>query len=371
LSTQNKIKIRDLTPDDHKTVKQLAGKSFPATQANFVKPGDAGGIVAEVNGNIAAVSLLRIISLSGDRKAGFVAWLMTDPDNRGLGLASRLVKESVRKLESLECDDILTDVEGYNTGSANIFHKAGFNRLGLISQLQRWSLIDLFWIWIRTGFIVDPGHFLWVYGAQPRTLSQNKQRSIALILNWLFAVLALTLGGGLFLSGSLGLPGLPELFIIAFGIALIFAIREGAMRLVLCRENETFEFRVWEGGTGISLIIALLFGRLLPLPGNLYPAGDGWKTKNYRIKYGRAAIFNTLVLSVVILASSWAGSMTENIALQSLFNTLLFVGKPLLLFDTVIAIAPFDAYNATRLKNYSPTAWLLLSVLAIVIFLYG
>ncbi len=371
MTAQSKISIRDLSPDDDKTVKQLAVKCFPSTQANFVRPGDAGGIVAEVDGSIAAVSLLRIITLSGERKAGFIAWLMTDPDYRSLGLASRLVKESIRKLEKLECDDILTDVEGYNTGSANIFHASGFERIGLNSQLKRWTFIDLLRIWIRTGFVVDPGHFLWVYGARPRTLSQNKQRLITLLLNWLLAVLALTLGGGIFLSGTFGFPGMLQMFTLAFGIASVFAIREGIMRLVFRRQIETFEFRTWKGGIGISLIIALLFGRLLPLPGNLYPAGDGWKTKNYRKMYGRAAIINTLTLSVLILASSWAGSITENSALQSLFNMLLFVAKPLLLFDTVIAIAPFDAFNATRLKNYNVTVWLILSVLAVVIFLFG
>jgi len=136
LTAQSKINIRDLYPEDDDAVVQLADTSFPATQSGFVKPGIAGGIVAEVDGEIAAVSLLRIIPLSGDKKAGFISWLMTDPDYRGMGLASRLVEESSSRLKELKCEFILTDVEGFNTGSANIFHASGFERMGLLSQLK-------------------------------------------------------------------------------------------------------------------------------------------------------------------------------------------------------------------------------------------
>lgn len=371
MKSHTDIITRDLKPDDHNQVKLLAKKAFPSTQAPFVVPGEAGGLLAEVNGSVAAVSLLRVISLSGGRKAGFIAWLMTDPDYRGMGLASLLVKEHVEMLKSQGFDYIFTDVEGYNTGSANIFHSQGFERLSTISQLKKWSFLDLSRIWIRTGLIVDPGHFLWVFNEKARSISQNNQRLLAVMLNWMIAILAISLGGGLFLSGAPKFPAIEELVATVAGIALLFGIREGVMRLTLIKDIRSFEFRSWEGGLGISLIIAVLFGSLFPLPGNLYPKGDGWKIRNYRKVLGRAAVANTLTLSCIVLAASWTGLKTEIAFLQTLSFTLLFVGKPLLLFDTVVAIAPFDGFNATRLKEYNLAVWLLLTLLATGLFLFA
>lgn len=134
MNTQAHIVIRGLKPKDYEAISALAKLSFPATQSQFVTPGKDGGIVIEMNENVVAASLLRIIFLPSGRKAGFVAWLMTHPEYRGRGLAGKLVEASTEHLTSMQCEDIVTDIEGYNSGSANAFYRAGFRRISMGKQ---------------------------------------------------------------------------------------------------------------------------------------------------------------------------------------------------------------------------------------------
>lgn len=46
------------------------------------------------------------------------------------------------------------------------------------------------------------------------------------------------------------------------------------------------------------------------------------------------------------------------------------VGKPLLIFDTLVAIAPFEGFNSRHLRDGNRLAWLGLSALAIVVFVW-
>lgn len=138
--------IRDLQPADGEAIAGLAKTSFPVNQSGFVTPGKSGGKVIVINGNVVAASLLRVISLPSGRKVGFIAWLMTHPERRGQGLAGKLVAASTGCLASRGCEDIVTDVEGYNTSSANAFHREGYRRLSLGQQFFRWNPVDSIWL---------------------------------------------------------------------------------------------------------------------------------------------------------------------------------------------------------------------------------
>ncbi|WP_372425542.1 GNAT family N-acetyltransferase [Salinarimonas chemoclinalis] len=370
------IVLRALHPDDRADVAALAARAFPAMQASFAVPSREGGVVALVEGRIAAVSLERIIVLPGGTKAGMIAWLMTDPERRGLGLASRLVRESLRRLREAGCTAVVTDVEGFNTASANVFHGAGFRRWTPRTQPKRWSPFDVAWLWLRTGVVLDPGHFLWIAHADGEVhdrapAAPMRARAVAILLNAAFALLALSLGGGMLLPGDAGVPSPTTALAFLVGVAVLLLVRESAMRVAFGRGGGALEFRAWEGGWGITAAIALLLGRAMPMPGNVYPAGDGWRTRDHVGRLGRGAVASALALAALVLAASAARGTGISPGVDAVAAAIVFVGKPLLVFDTAIAVAPFDGFNARRLRNFHTPTWLALASLGIAVFVWG
>lgn len=363
--------VRDLRQEDHKDIADLADISFPFSQSRFVVPRKAGGKVATVNGKLAAASLLRIIRMPSGRKIGFIAWLMTHPDFRGRGLAMKLVEASTSHLREHECHAVVTDVEGYNTGSANIFYGAGYRRVSVWQQFHRWNPLDSLWLWIRSGFAIDPGHFLWVAGAATQKACSWRGRLSALLFNALLALFALSLGGGVFLSGE---PSVPSAFPAAaffIGIISLLAAREVGMRVVACFYKQPLEYRAWAGGWGMSLLIAIGFGRTFPLPGNLYPPGDGWSARHFKVVLGQGAIVSAFLVACLIILGSLVKDATGNEFLAKIAFSLVFVGKPMLLFDTLITVAPFEGFNGRHLRDYNRFLWCILSVHAVVLFLWA
>lgn len=361
--------IRELTAADHDAIAVLAKRCFPPNQARYVVPSNMGGKVITVNDTVVAAVLLRRIDLPSGERIGFVSWLMSDPDYRGHGFARKLVESSIATFESHGCNDIVTDVEGYNTASANTFYRAGFRRITLWQQYRRWKARDLLWLSIKCGYVVDPGHFLWVKDAIPQKHSSWRNRGAAFVYNTLLALIALALGGGLFLSGRPRVPSIQTAAAFLIGVISLLAVRELGIRISAWRQKTPLEYRSWSGGWGISLAIALGFGQTFPLPGNLYPPGDGWRVRDYQTLFGRGAFMSTLLLAGLIgLGGIWGGSDHEFV--DALARSLQFVGKPLLVFDTLIAIGPFEGFNGRHLRDYNRYVWLALSALAVGIFFF-
>lgn len=78
---------------------------------------------------------------------------------------------------------------------------------------------------------------------------------------------------------------------------------------------------------------------------------------------------STLLLAGLIgLGGIWGGSDHEFV--DALARSLQFVGKPLLVFDTLIAIGPFEGFNGRHLRDYNRYVWLALSALAVGIFFF-
>ena len=363
--------LRDLKDEDHGAITALARISFPLTQSRFVVPSEAGGKVVTINGNFAAASLLRIIDLPSGRRTGLIAWLMTHPDYRRRGLAGKLVKASTAQLQAQGCDDIVTDVEGYNSGSANVFFGEDYQRLSLWQQLNRWNPVDIIWLWIRTGFAVDPGHFLWVFRGQSERVRPWIRRLWAVFLNTFLGVLAFSLGGGIFLSGSPSVPTVLSAVAFLVGISTLLAAREIGMRLFSWFYEQPLEYREWSGGWAMSLLIAIGFGRTLPLPGNFYPPGDGWSTRHFQTLLGQGAMASTLLVACLVILGSFISETGANEWLTPFAMALVFVGKPLLVFDTLVAVAPFEGFNGRHLRDYNRLLWLALSAIAVIIFIWA
>ncbi len=369
-STLGTAEVRDLRQDDHKAVFELARITFPINQSRFVDVGNAGGKVVTADGKLVAASLLRTFSLPSGRKVGFVAWLMTHPEYRGRSFAKLLINASNAHLQAQDCDDIATDVEGYNTGSANAFFRSGYQRLSMWQLVRRWSLLDVIWFWIKSRWAIDPGHFLWVAEAVGKDASPWRDRSLSLLFNTLLALLATLMGGGLFLSGGSVTLSIHSGAAFIAGIGSLLAAREMGLRLVSVYYRQPLEYRAWSGGWGLSLLIALGFGKVLPLPGNLYPSKDGWSTRDLQTMFGQGAIVSTLLVICLILLGSYSIKAQSSDFFAQFGYVLLAVGKPLLLFDTLVAVAPFEGFNGRHLRDYNRWVWIILSAFSVILLFW-
>lgn len=368
------ISIQALKPQDSTAVRMMARRCFPLLHAHAVDPSE-GGLLATVQGQPAAAAILREVHLPDGRRVGVVAWLLTDAEYRGRGLAGRLVAAAVDELSARGCDPVVTHIEGHNTASTNAFLREGFTRAGPGRQWREFGLLGSAALWWRTRFVFDPGHFVWMRPAgiavdQPVTQRPGAQRLASWFLNLLFATIAFMLGGGLLLGLAPRTPGLAELGALALAVGVLLGLREAAQHVAdRVMGSPTMCFRMWESGFVFSAPVALLFGALLPMPGGIYPCADGWRYPDYQGTFGMAALFSATAVAFAVLLAIGLREMADGPTTGILVTAFLMVGKPLLLFDTVVACAPFHCFHASRIFELDWRVWIVAAAIGLTLFL--
>ncbi len=362
--------IRKFSADDWPALQAMARRSFPAPQHRFISPTEE-GLVAVVNNTPAAAAFLRTFTLRDGRQVGNIAWLFTDPAFQGQGLAKSLVAASVARLKALGCQLILTDIEGHNTASSNSFAGNGFRRLGFADQWQIFGPSNLPRLWMKTRYAFDPGHFIWMKGASPTPARPGFQRLTAWGLNWLFALAAVLFGAGL-LSYNMALnrPGGKDAMALLLGVVLVFGVRETAMRITAKAKGWPLEFRLWDSAFLFTVPIAMLFGKLFPVPGGLYPRQDKWRYPAALPALGLAAAVGTASVMALVAVGLAVSGMHVGGFVQALATALLLIGKPLLLFDSILACPPFSCFNARRIFDLHRGLWAGFALLGAILFLW-
>jgi len=359
---------RPVAPEDAAGIARLAARAFPRSQAVFVRAGREGFVVDGEDGLAAAV-LLRTITLPGGRRIGFVAWAMTDPAHQGRGLASALARLGVERLEALGCDTVVTEIEGHNAASEGTFRKLGFRRIGPGAQVAAFGLLGAARVRLGIGTSTDPGHFIWLRGAEPAPTVEGRERVLAWAINGVFALLALAMGGGLLLGGAPALPSGGEAGFALMGVVVLLGAREAAMRRAARARGLAVTYRAWDSGLGITAPVAVLFGSLFPLPGSVYPAAEGRPARDAGPALATAALAGTLAVALLVGLALWAGTAFAGTVLATAASGVLSVGKPLLLFDTLMPFPPFHAFNARRIFEHHRGLWAGLAVIGALLFL--
>ncbi|ERP30675.1 GNAT family N-acetyltransferase [Chitinivibrio alkaliphilus] len=310
--------------------------------------------MAEAGEQVAGVCLIRVVSLPGKKRVGYVSWLMSDPAFRGQGVAQRLVDTATNYLESLGCHEICTMVEGYNTASSNRFFRVGYRRLSGSDLLRAWGVIHTLVLWWKTHFFFAPGHFFWVKGCVPK--EAGRYGAVHTIFFHGLLCTAIALFRGEMFGMSPPEHGFAWFFPATVAATLLFSLRHGVLRYVGGLKRSECVYRPWSGGVGITIITALL-GYVFPLPGGLYPRLQEWSTAHYTARFGRAAMVYTMLLTALLWLSSFSMVSFPTVFLQQTAGFFLFMGIPLLLFDTVFACAPFAGFTARRLYDWHRGIW--------------
>ena len=362
-----RVAIRPVVHTDYSAIKAIARRSFSVSQSPYVCP-QAGDLVATVDERVVGAVLLDVLTLPRGRQTGRIAWVLTSPEYRGRGIARRLVAKGVERLQAQGFTQIVTEIEGYNSPSANIFHEFGFQRMGLLGQLRWFGAIGSTLLGVRSFRLFMPGYFLWVLGASESPAPEALQRAGAWGLNSLIAVLAFTLGGGLLLAGEARLPGTSTVLALVAAVVLLLGLREAASRTVARACGVQLTFRGWGSGAGASVLIAVLFGSPLMLPGGCYPAGDAWRYHQHARTLAHSAAAGTAMVALLLLgAIALRASNPDGFAAEVVAG-IVNLGIGMLVFDSVVTIGPFQGYNARRMLDYSKPLWRSVACVSIAVW---
>ena len=360
--TQASIIIRPMQTDEKQAVHSIMRQSFPLIQQWFFSC-TPNVLVAERDGQLLGVTVLKLFSLPKNRKGGLIYWVFTAPEARGLGLGQRLVEAGFDFLGKQGCDEILACVEGFNTSSNKLFATRGFSILSPGQQFRRYG-IGTFSVWAKIFHVMDIGHFVWARPAAERPDRPVLQWWGNVLANALVALLALWRSNGFHTINPIAFLALPLMVILFFGL------RDLAMRLVANRHGLAVRYRAWESGYPLSLGIALGFGKLFPMPGSVYPTSNKWRYRDLLPKLGAVA----LVGALPALALTWGAWALSNFGtlppeIETWLDFASFVGKPLALFDIALPFFPFASFNGGRVWDWNRVIWGILALAAVAVFL--
>jgi ribosomal protein S18 acetylase RimI-like enzyme len=135
--------IRQATPNDHATLKEIINLSFPRFFRFFTSHSLASEegkvLVCEIQG--AVVGFVKLIEFDiGSSKYGCILWLAVHPGYRRKGIASDLVKVGTENLKQEGAKAVFASVQRRNKASVATFGKNDFKRMRFLGL---WRLFGL------------------------------------------------------------------------------------------------------------------------------------------------------------------------------------------------------------------------------------
>ncbi|MEM1254027.1 MAG: GNAT family N-acetyltransferase [Cyanobacteria bacterium P01_H01_bin.21] len=356
------VVIRPMRDDERRTVRAMMNRVFSLLdQWSFSFTPNV--LVAEQDCQLVGAIVLKLFTLSHSHKVGAITWVFTIPEVRGQGLGQRLVEAGIDRCKQQGCDEVLTTVEGFNTSSSKLFSTRGFKRLSLGAQLRRYGL-NTGWVWLNLAHYFDIGHFVWAYPDGSASDNPVWQWWGTIVVNSLIGLLMLWRLGDFNVIGPAIYLGLLLAFVVLFGARYL------GMWLMARQQALTVRFRAWDSGYLLSAAIALIFaGAMYPIPGGVYPVTDQWRYRELLPKLGWIALAGNLPV-LLIVWGAWILSQSGLFAtdIQAWLDTLLLVGKPLVLFDSVMLVFPFVSFNGRRLWDWNKVVWATLAAGSVTVF---
>jgi N-acetylglutamate synthase-like GNAT family acetyltransferase len=340
------ILIRPMKPAERNEVRRLARQTFRNFFDRIFFDLTPDTLVAEQQGRLVGAAVMKRYVLGG-RQLGECAWLFTVPAVRGLGVGQQLVEASLASLAERDVELIYAMIEGNNSSSFKQLTNRGFQRLSPTTQLRLFGF-RLPWFWLRSNMACAYGHFL--YGRAPDLPPGFRGE------HWLYmsGFHALQLALAFLWFGGYRLYPLALLLVLLLVAARALAMLGTARLLGL-----PAEFRAWEAGSPLSLLIAFIGGFWM-LPGSVYPQGDQWR---YRDEIQRLGIIS-FAGAVVVLLGLW--SLVPLSSLDPRFWVALPPFSALAIID--IALPFLRGYNGARIWQWSRLALLFLLALLLAFF---
>ena len=265
---------------------------------------------------------------------GLLSWIFVDPKAQGHRLGARLLEAGVKAMDHEGLTTQLSLVRADNTASWNMFAKNGYTRPSALKSLFGYSAKGFP---KRFGYSLANGYSTWVKDETRNSDGVHPKRWAALK----------SLAFSLFIGAAMSLFSVRGFEFFVTGMAVVGGIT--ALRMLvaypIARMSGPVRFDAPQGGTTLSVILALAFGAWWPTFGFFVPKGDIWRDSEFN-RYNGLQSFAT-----------WMSIVLVYVALSLLYPGLFTAGLQTILALVIIYQAlpffPFDGMDGARVLRYS------------------
>ena len=265
---------------------------------------------------------------------GLLSWIFVDSKAQGHKLGSRLLETGIHAMDEEGLKTQFSLVRADNTASWNMFAKNGYTRPSVLKSLFGYSGKGLL---KRFGYSLATGYSTWVRDDSVENASVHPKRW-AILKSLLFS---------LFIGAALSLFSLRGIEFFFIGMAMVAGIT--ALRMLaaypVARMFGPVRFDAPQGGTPLSVILALAFGAWWPTFGFFVPEADIWRDREFARYNGMQAFATWMSLVLVYVGMS--------LLYPALFTAGLEVILDLIIIYQLIPFFPFDGMDGARVLSYS------------------
>jgi GNAT superfamily N-acetyltransferase len=282
---------------------------------------------------------------------GLLSWIFVESKAQCHGLGSRLLQAGIQAMDEEGLTTQFSLVRADNTASWNMFAKNGYKRPSVLRSLFGYSVKGFP---KRFGYSLATGYSTWVRDDARKDASLHPRR-------W---ALPKTLLFSLFVGAALSLFSLRGMEFFLIGMAIVSGIT--ALRMLvaypIARMSGPVRFDAPQGGTVLSVVLALAFGTWWPTFGSFVPREDLWRDREFA-RYNGIQAFATWMSLVLVKVGLW-------LLYPALHATGLGIILDLIIIYQVIPFFPLDGMDGARVLRYSRVLYTIgavLSLLAIII----
>lgn len=283
---------------------------------------------------------------------GVLSWIFVDSSAQGHKLGSRLLETGIQAMDEEGLRTQFSLVRADNTASWSMFAKAGYTRPTVLRSLFGYSMKGFL---KRLSYSFGTGYSTWV---------RDDGRTGAPVHPRRWAILK-TLSFSLFIGGALSLFSLRGIDFFSIATAMVAGIT--ALRMLVAYPIARFygpvRFDAPQGGTALSVLLALAFGAWWPTFGSFVPSEDIWRDREFARYSGLQAFATWMSLVLVYVGAS--------LLYPEVFGAGLELFLDLIIIYQVIPFFPFDGMDGARVLRYSKILYaigVVLSLPAIIIF---
>jgi len=283
---------------------------------------------------------------------GMLSWIFVDPQAQGHKLGAGLLEAGIKAMDETGLKTQFSLVRSDNTASWNMFAKQGYKRPSVLKFLFGYSLKGFL---KRLGYSFSAGYSTWVKDTSLETAPIHP-KGWALAKSLLFA---------LFMGMALSLFSLRGTDFFFVGMATVLGITTLRMLVAypIARLSGPVRFDAPQGGSSLSVVLALAFGSWWPSFGSFVPKMDFWCDRDFA-RYNGWQTF-----------AAWMSMVLVSVGLSRFFPELFHSGLghvlDLVIIYQMVPVFPLDNMDGGKVLRYSKVLYavgFVLSLLAIIVF---